>query len=428
MPVNPSPVSETVRELDEIITRPPNALLRWGITVLFLLLTGLLTGTWFIRYPEVITGSVVITTRRPSVRVISRTSGKLARLLVNDTSTIRQGALLAEIENTTHLENVPRLHRLTNQVLLYLRHPGSRVEIPDPRLTFGDLHAEVVLLLKQFDEYQRLQNDRYPEQQRYVLTQQINDLKRLIVVTQTQAAINSQEFANTEQKYLADKKLYDEKVYGRLEFLKEENSYLQKKKEIESYRRTAIENSLALSDREKQRQTLTHDIQEKRKVLESSIRLAVSTISNTLKNWQQNYLITAPITGRIRYLKELTPNQYVRTNDTLFTVSPQNEPLLGFVTFPVQGMGKVRIGQRVIIRLDNYPYQEFGTVPAVVSQLLPSTSRKQYRAIVTLPKGLGPLRQFSSGSQPEMTGTADLVTDDIRLLERLFNGFRKLIQ
>lgn len=153
----------------------------------------------------------------------------------------------------------------------------------------------------------------------------------------------------------------------------------------------------------------------------------VSTIENTLKTWQQNYVLTSPATGRLIFLKNLTENEFVRAGDTLFTVAPQHEKLVGLVSFPVQGMGKLRIGQRVIIRLDNFPYQEFGTVPAVVEQLLPATSRQQYRAIVTLPKGLTTLRKDASVFQPEMTGSAEFMTDDVRLLERAFYGIRRLL-
>jgi len=85
-----------------------------------------------------------------------------------------------------------------------------------------------------------------------LLKRQIADYRRLVTVNDAQAAINADEFRNVEIKYQADRRLYDEKVYGRLEFLREENAYLQKKKENETYRRTAIENSLTLSEREKQ--------------------------------------------------------------------------------------------------------------------------------------------------------------------------------
>lgn len=136
-----------------------------------------------------------------------------------------------------------------------------------------------------------------------MLDRQISDYHRLVAVNETQSQLFDQEFANVEQKYQTDQKLYAEKVHSRLDFLKEENAYLQKKKEAETYHRTAIENSLTLSEREKQRQTMQHEWQEKQLQLETGMRQSISTIENIRQTWQQNYILKAPITGKLSYLK-----------------------------------------------------------------------------------------------------------------------------
>jgi multidrug resistance efflux pump len=415
-------------ELDEMITRPPASLVRWGITLLFGLGLLLVAASWFIRYPDVLTGQILITTERPPVRIYSRATGRLVKLLVTDTATVRAGEVLAEIENTTHLENIPVVRSLSRQVLQGLRGGAQGIRWPDPTLTFGDLQPEVNNLIRQYTEYRRLRTDAWQQQQLALLDRQIADYRRLVAVNEAQTQLFGQEFANAEHTYQTNRKLYEDKVTSRLDFLKEENTYLGKKKEAETYRRTAIENSLTLSEREKQRQTLQHDTQEKRLQLETGIRQSVSTIENVLQTWQQNYVLKAPTAGQLAYLKTLHPNDFVRTNDTLFALVEAAQPLVGYVTISTQGLGKIRAGQRVIIRLDDYPYQEFGILRGVVEQLGPTTNRRNYRVRVRLTNGL----QTTSGQppltfRPELTGTAELVTDDLRLLERAFYRLRKLI-
>jgi multidrug resistance efflux pump len=415
-------------ELDEILTRPPGALVRWGITVLAVLVGLLLAGAWFIRYPDVIRADITITTEHPPVRVFSRATGRVLQLLVRDTATVQAGEVLAEIDNTTRLENVPVLRRLNGQVLMYLQRPTATVQLPPPTLTFGDLQADVSQLIDQYLQYRRLVTDPFYAKETAMLRQQIADYRRLVAVNEEQTRINTQEFGNAEQKYLADRQLYLDKVYGRLEFLKEENSYFQKKKENETYRRTAIENALTLSEREKQIQTLQHDVAEKKLTLTNSIRQLVGKTENTLSVWQQNYLIKAPAPGRLNYLKILNVNDFVRVSDTLFSIVQNGQTLIGQATFGVQGIGKLRVGQRVVIRLDDYPYQEFGLLRGTVNQLAPTTNRRQYRAVITLPNGLGTIAaQNPLTTRPELTGTAELLTDDLRLLERAFYGLRKLV-
>ena len=49
-----------------------------------------------------------------------------------------------------------------------------------------------------------------------------------------------------------------------------------------------------------------------------------------------------------------------------------------------------------------------------------------YRAKVNLPNGLRSSYKKDLTFKPEMTGTAQIITEDLRLIERVFNSFRKL--
>ncbi|MFM8832546.1 MAG: secretion protein HlyD, partial [Cytophagales bacterium] len=58
----------------------PGWLLRWGITLIFVLFLGLLAISWFIKYPDVIKATVVVTTNPAPINLVSRTSGKILLL------------------------------------------------------------------------------------------------------------------------------------------------------------------------------------------------------------------------------------------------------------------------------------------------------------------------------------------------------------
>jgi hypothetical protein len=97
------------------------------------------------------------------------------------------------------------------------------------------------------------------------------------------------------------------------------------------------------------------------------------------------------------------------------------------VDIPVRGMGKASVGQKVIIKLDDYHYQEFGMLEGKVQSLDPSLNVKFYRVMVSLPKGLKSTYQQNFTFKTEMIGSAEIVTADLRLIERVFYGFRKLL-
>ena len=54
-------------EVQEILTRPPHALIRWGITAFFGVLALLFIGGCFFKYPDIVSAEITITTEHPPV-------------------------------------------------------------------------------------------------------------------------------------------------------------------------------------------------------------------------------------------------------------------------------------------------------------------------------------------------------------------------
>ena len=68
-------------EVDEILSKRPAGIIRYGLTVIALLGVLGLIASWCIKYPEIIKGGVMITTEKPPFKVIPRSSGRLQKLL-----------------------------------------------------------------------------------------------------------------------------------------------------------------------------------------------------------------------------------------------------------------------------------------------------------------------------------------------------------
>lgn len=67
--------------------------------------------------------------------------------------------------------------------------------------------------------------------------------------------------------------------------------------------------------------------------------------------------------GKVTFMTVWSRNQNVKAGETVFTIQPSDSSrVLGKALLPLQGSGKVHVGQRVHIRLNNYPDQEFGYV------------------------------------------------------------------
>ena len=118
----------------------------------------------------------------------------------------------------------------------------------------------------------------------------------------------------------------------------------------------------------------------------------------------------------------------------MVTIVPNEETkIIGKILLPPQGAGKVKEGQSVNVKFDNYPHMEFGMVRVIIKNisLVPVTVediKKAYMLEVEFPDSLitnyGKTLEFSQ----KMTGSAEIITEDLRLLDRFLNPIRSIIR
>ena len=59
-------------EVQEILGRPPRSIVRWGITVVLLLVVGLAIGSYFIKYPDVLQASITVSSENLPADVVAK--------------------------------------------------------------------------------------------------------------------------------------------------------------------------------------------------------------------------------------------------------------------------------------------------------------------------------------------------------------------
>ena len=124
----------------------------------------------------------------------------------------------------------------------------------------------------------------------------------------------------------------------------------------------------------------------------------------------------------------------------LATITVTNEKLpnecikvVGKILLPSKGSGKIKKGQNVNVKFDNYPYMEFGMVRVQIKNdsLAPITlndNQKAYMLEVLFPDKLITNYGKELIFIQEMTGTAEIITEDLRLLDRFLNPIRSVIK
>ena len=101
---------------------------------------------------------------------------------------------------------------------------------------------------------------------------------------------------------------------------------------------------------------------------------------------------------------------------------------MGKAQLPIERSGKVKTGQRVIIRFNNFPDQEFGIVNGIVNSISLVPLENFYQVDIGLPDGLRTNYGKTLPVTHEMKASAEIITEDLRLIERFFMPLKKVFK
>ena len=132
--------------------------------------------------------------------------------------------------------------------------------------------------------------------------------------------------------------------------------------------------------------------------------------------------------GFVSFTKFWSANQSVLKDEPVVSIVPlETGSFLGRITLKMQRSGKVKTGQAVNIKLSGYPYLQYGIVRGRVKSKSLVPSGDAYIIDIELPAGLRTLYGQELDFTQNMQGTAEIITENIRLLQKIINPFRYLV-
>jgi len=424
------PIELRSNEVQEILGGIPSRIVRYGILSILGVFILLVLATFVIKYPDIIFSRIVVTTERPPAAIIARSSGKIERLFVEDKMKVDAGDVLGMIENPASYED-----------FLYLRGKLDQVQkdFPD-RLPVDSLVLRTDLQLGSIqDEYStwvRKINDlkKFNELNYYPrLNQSLEEEKQMAgiyyVRLTNQRNTFEKEYHLAEKQFIRDSSLYAGNVLPAKDYEKSRGEMLTRKNNFEGALTRLAETQMeiyALDQRIIGNQK-NHAEQQSGYMLE--ISQALQNLTAAVNDWELAFVLSTPVDGIVSFNKFWSETQNVREGDRVMTILPENPgELVGKVALPVAGSGKIKTGMDVHIKFDNYPYMEYGMVNGKVKNISLVPEDNFYLAEVTFPHGLVTTYGEELELQNEIVGKAEIVTGELRLIQRIFNPLKALWQ
>ncbi|MBD0259642.1 MAG: HlyD family efflux transporter periplasmic adaptor subunit [Cytophagales bacterium] len=416
--------------IQEIISQPPPALVRWGMSLFCCILLLVLSAAWVIKYPDIVKAPFVLTSANAPKAVYARVDGKLVRLLVADNQSVAQGQVLAYLESTARHEEVIALSAWLDTLQRQLLPNGSASGPTRaiPVRSFRDL-GEIQEAFQAFalarQQYVSFRNGGFYQSKRALLEEELADLQQQADNLRAQQQLYQEDYALAEAEFNVQQQLWREKVIAPLDFKREQSRLLNKKMPLRQANIAIINNQSAQTAKRKEILELNKTFAEQEALFEQ----ALLTLRSRVDGWKKTHLLLAPMVGRVYFATLLQENQSLKAGQEVLFVGTEHARTLGEVRIPQLNFGKTRVGQRVWVRFNAYPSQEFGVVEGKVQSISQVPGRDStFLAKVVLPKGLETNYGKKLTYKPGMTAVAEIITEDSRLVERFLYNFRKALQ
>ncbi|RPH33146.1 MAG: HlyD family efflux transporter periplasmic adaptor subunit [Bacteroidales bacterium] len=417
-------------EITEILGVPPKWILRWGITVIFVVIATIFFGSAFFKYPDIVIAPATITSENPPSVIISKANGKITDIFFTDGQLVSRGDTIAVIENPAKLKDILTLSRIVQKFNPQQKTTDSIVGSKNlDNLNLGDIQNPFNSFSKAYAEHQLFQKQDYHKQKIRAIESEIKQYNQYYNQLCTQRNLTIKDLELTQKQFTRDSQLFKSGVIPALEYERSQATILSKRQALENAKLNLSSTTITI---EKLRQNILDTKLEQEsqcKKLTEDLVNNFNQLVSTLSAWEKTYLLIAPSSGKLTYMNVWSNLQEVKSGDRLFTINPEKRgKVFAQLTLPFEGAGKVKPEQHVNIKLDGYPYMEFGMVEGTIESISSGSMENGYPAIVSLHNGATTGYGENLSLDRDLTGIAEITTEDMTLLKRLLNPLKHIFK
>lgn len=419
-------------EVQEFISRKPNFFIRWGILLFFIVLILMGVICWFIQYPDLVTSKARLTSIISPKEVIARTEGKLQRIEVSNGVKVNKDEVLAYMESIANPSSVMQVHNNLDSILLNISEDNTNQIInffPDYTQQLflkelGELQQPFQTFMQSFVSFRDYISNGFYLRKRDMLQTDVVNIIRLHSILQEQQSLLEKDVALSKQTFDANETLVKDKVISALDYRNEQSRFIAKQLSLPQLKVALISNESQQNEKKKEIAELENQII----VQKNSFVQSLQSLITQFQQWELKYILKAPIDGVVQMEGFLQQNQFIRNNQVLFYVQPDSMKYFAEIVIPQYNFGKVGVGKEVLLKFQAYPSEQFGAVNGIIDYISPTPTDSGFLAKVLLPNGLVTSYGKQLRYQYGLVAQADIITENMRLLERFYYNIRKQIR
>jgi multidrug resistance efflux pump len=415
--------------VQEIMNYQPTWLIRYGtalFTIFFFLMFG---GTFFISYPDIVKGTLKLTSNNMPKAIVAKTSGKVIKLFVKENTHVDSSEVLAYLESTANHQEVLNLSSQLSVIEKEVsegRYAKLSALQKGNFMNLGELQPDFQQFQQSLIQLQTMLSSGFGNQKKNIIKNELENSKTFVAKLNEQRQIYQRDFMLAEKDFATQQRLARQGIISNNDLSREESKMLSKQLALKQIESQIINNKAEQSSKNKELLELDKNLFEQKKYSFEGLKTLISAVDK----WKNTYILTAPSAGNILFQTNIQENQVVAVNQEIFYIGTQQNNLpIGQIQIAQDNLGKVKIGQKVIIRFNSYPSEEFGNVDGIVESISEIPEKdNSYLVKVKLPNGLTTTYDKQLSFRNGMVANADVITEDKSLAVKILYQFRKAIQ
>jgi HlyD family secretion protein len=364
--------------------------------------------------------------RGKTIRLDAAVAGTIARIKVKEGQQVTAGQSLVELESTVISNDLQqaeaRLEGQTNR-LTQLQLIASQLQLTD-RVQQQQSRAQLAEQRAQMSQNQetRSANEVAIASSQELLFKDQSRVDRFRALEE-QGVVSGSQVEDAEREMINNKQLLQQNQAA----LQQTQTEIQKQRS--AYQRILQEGNLATIAGQKQAKELDTQITD----LQAEILQTQQQIKSIQYQWQQRILY-APVNGTIFQLPIQNPGAVVQPGTLVAQIAPQGAKMVLRSQITSQDMGFLKVGLPVKVKLDAYPFQDYGVLPGRLTWIAPDSKMvaigQTQREIFELEIELAQTYIEAGNKQipltPGQTATAEVVVRQRRIIDFLTDPFKQL--
>lgn len=416
-------------QFNEVISNNPSFLVRNGIAIFVLLLTGILCMCSFIKYPDIITAPARLTAINPPKEIKAKLTARLVQLTATEGSMVKQGTVLGFLESTANQQHIIKLSRVidnclantkSNQINMIVNLLNNFIQTTKQDENNGELQANYQTFIQAYQLYLQYLSNGFYLTKLNMLQKDMNQLQQLKTNLVAQRNMTEEDIKLMQQNFAAQEKMSKEKVIADVEYRNEKSKLLNKEMQLPQLSSTIINNENAQLAKQKEIAELQNQIAQQHNIFLQ----ALQTFKAQIDDWKTKYLLVAPIDGIANFATFIQQNQMLQANQTICFINPTNSSYYAEVYIPQNNLGKIAVQQNVLLKFLSYPFQQYGYVQGKLKFISNITTDSGYLAKVTFKNGLQTNYKKQIIFKEGLKASAEIITEDMSLLNRFFYNIR----